>query len=200
MDSNSETIDKMQGADTEPRGVMTAPRQGPAPEIKKAATPEIVAEWSAIMANVADRGSRRLFLTSIFIGVNTLFLAAEAYVAVTSHFAVWWGLIIVAALAIAIEPANWAWLQMVKVFRTLSARQYQVLVGMETRYAFAANLQTELTKVHPSRTKPGHGQFESTTETFLVEWFLALHILIIAAVAFADLLVIVYHAPPFTLW
>ena len=91
----------------------------------------LLTEYLAIAENTAKLSDRRQTVSDLFLGVNSLFLAAAGFVAVSNHLTSWWAVGIVVAIAVIAVFINSIWLRLIKRYRTLISLRIRYLEALE---------------------------------------------------------------------
>lgn len=89
-------------------------------------------EYLAVAADTAKLSDRRQTVSDLFLGINSLFLAAAGFVAISSHLTSWWAAIIVGAITCITIIFNIIWLRLIGRYRTLISLRIRYLEALET--------------------------------------------------------------------
>lgn len=88
-------------------------------------------EYVAISENTARLSDRRQTVSDLFLGINSLFLAAAGFVAVSSHLTTWWAVTIVGAITVVTLIINSIWYRLIGRYRTLINLRIRYLEALE---------------------------------------------------------------------
>lgn len=88
-------------------------------------------EYTTIVENTAKLSDRRQTVSDLFLGVNSLFLAAAGFVAISSHLTSWWAVAITGAIAAVTLITNSIWLRLIGRYRTLINLRIRYLEALE---------------------------------------------------------------------
>jgi len=94
---------------------------------------ERVEEYKMLMQNLAEYGSRRLTINAVFVGFNTVFLAALGTVLASAKFDSWRTAVAVGVVTLVIMPVNVLWRS------TLAGYQQ----GLDLRYGYIKKLEAK---------------------------------------------------------
>jgi hypothetical protein len=97
------------------------------------ATFERIEEYKVVAENLAHYASHRLTTNAVFVGVNTLFLAAIGSLLYSARFDSWWLGAKVAVISLAITPVNVIWIRMLTAYRS----------GLKDRYDYIKIIEQE---------------------------------------------------------
>jgi hypothetical protein len=97
------------------------------------ATFERIEEYKVVVENTAQFASRRVTTNTVFVGFNTLFLAAIATFLSSTHFDSWWLIAKIAVISLAITPVNMIWIRILKGYR----------IALEDRYEYIQTIEQE---------------------------------------------------------
>jgi hypothetical protein len=97
-------------------------------------------EYLAVADNTAKLSDRRQTVSDLFLGINSLFLAAAGYVAVSNRLTSWWAVAIVVAITLITLVINSIWYRLIGRYRALISLRIHYLEALEralqTRGAF----------------------------------------------------------------
>lgn len=88
-------------------------------------------EYVAVMENTKSLSDRRQTLGDLFLGINSLFLAAAGFVAASDHLASWWPVGIVCTIAVITIFMNTRWYKLINSYRTLINLRVRYLEALE---------------------------------------------------------------------
>jgi hypothetical protein len=91
----------------------------------------LLTEYLAIAENTTKLSDRRQTVSDLFVGVNSLFLAATGLIAVNNHLTSWWAVIVVAAIAGMAIIINLIWSGLIRRYRALISLRIRYLEGLE---------------------------------------------------------------------
>ena len=88
-------------------------------------------EYLAIAENTAKLSDRRQTVSDLFLGVNSLFLAAAGFVAVSDNLKSWWAVGIVLAITVIAIVINSIWYRLIRRYRALISLRIRYLEALE---------------------------------------------------------------------
>lgn len=88
-------------------------------------------EYVAIAENTAKLSDRRQTLGDLFLGINSLFLAAAGFVALSNHLTSWWAVTIVGAITVITIIMNSIWFRLIGRYRALINLRIRYLEALE---------------------------------------------------------------------
>ena len=88
-------------------------------------------EYASVAADTRSLSDRRQTVGDLFLGVNSLFLAAAGIVAAGDHLASWWPVAIVSAIAVITIFMNSIWLRLIGRYRALTSLRIRYLEALE---------------------------------------------------------------------
>ena len=91
----------------------------------------LLKEYLAIAENTAKLSDRRQTVSDLFLGVNSLFLAAAGFVAWSENLNSWWAVGIVLAITVITIVMNSIWYRLIKRYRTLISLRIRYLEALE---------------------------------------------------------------------
>ena len=91
----------------------------------------LLTEYLAIAENTAKLSDRRQTVSDLFLGVNSLFLAAAGFVAWSEKLASWWAVGIVVAITVITIIMNSIWYRLIGRYRTLISLRIRYLEALE---------------------------------------------------------------------
>ena len=91
----------------------------------------LLTEYLAIAENTAKLSDRRQTVSDLFLGVNSLFLAAAGFVAWSENLNSWWAVGIVLAITVITIVMNSIWYRLIKRYRTLISLRIRYLEALE---------------------------------------------------------------------
>jgi len=91
----------------------------------------LLTEYLAITENTAKLSDRRQTVSDLFLGVNSLFLAAAGFVAVSNRLTSWWAVAIVIAITGIACIINSIWYRLIGRYRALINLRIRYLEGLE---------------------------------------------------------------------
>ncbi len=88
-------------------------------------------EYLAIAENTAKLSDRRQTVSDLFLGINSLFLAAAGFVAVSNRMISWWAVAIVIAITVITFVMNSIWYRLIGRYRALINLRIRYLEALE---------------------------------------------------------------------
>lgn len=88
-------------------------------------------EYASVAEQTSKLSDRRQTVSDIFVGVNSLFLAAAGFMAISNKLDSWWAVGIVAAIAFITVVINSIWLRLIRRYRVLINLRIHYLEGLE---------------------------------------------------------------------
>ena len=95
------------------------------------ANDSLLTEYLAIAENTAKLSDRRQTVSDLFLGINSLFLAAAGFVAVSNRLTSWWAVAIVFAITAIAAIINSIWIRLIGRYRALISLRIRYLEGLE---------------------------------------------------------------------
>lgn len=90
-------------------------------------------EYLAVAEDTAKLSDRRQTVGDLFLGINSLFLAAAGFVAISGHLTSWWSVIICGAITIITLLINSIWFRLIGRYRNLINLRIHYLQALERR-------------------------------------------------------------------
>lgn len=88
-------------------------------------------EYLAIAEDTAKLSDRRQTVGDLFLGINSLFLAAAGFVAISGHLTSWWAVIICGAITLITLLINSIWFRLIGRYRNLINLRIHYLQALE---------------------------------------------------------------------
>jgi hypothetical protein len=90
-------------------------------------------EYLSVAEDTAKLSDRRQTVGDLFLGINSLFLAAAGFVAISGHLTSWWAVIICGTIAIVTLLINSIWFRLIGRYRNLINLRIHYLQALERR-------------------------------------------------------------------
>lgn len=88
-------------------------------------------EYVAVADNTKNLSDRRQTLGDLFLSINSFFLAAAGFVALSNHLTSWWAVAIVLAITVITIIMNSIWYRLIGRYRALISLRIHYLEGLE---------------------------------------------------------------------
>lgn len=160
---------------------------------------ERVEEYKMLMQNLAEYGSRRLTINAVFVGFNTVFLAALGGLLATAKLDSWRTAASVALVALVIMPVNILWRSTLAGYQRGLDLRYSYIKKLEVKFREhwhdeGAGLVLLLNEPRPKERLPYR---HTSLERRLAGYFLILYPLIAVLIAVLTYLVTTNLIPAF---
>ncbi|HEY7341759.1 MAG TPA: hypothetical protein VH591_12820 [Ktedonobacterales bacterium] len=90
-------------------------------------------EYQSVAEDTAKLSDRRQTVGDLFLGINSLFLAAIGFVAISGHLMSWWAAIICGAITLITLLINSIWFRLIGRYRNLINLRIHYLQALERR-------------------------------------------------------------------
>ena len=90
-------------------------------------------EYLSLAEDTAKLSDRRQTVGDLFLGINSLFLAAAGFVAISGHLVSWWAVIICGTIAMITLLINSIWFRLIGRYRNLINLRIHYLQALERR-------------------------------------------------------------------
>jgi len=170
-------------AQTQTNREMLTPKSPPEPF-------ERIEEYKLLVEALAQYGSRRLATNTVFVGFNTLFLAALASLLSSTHFDSWWLVAKVAVIALVITPVNIIWIRMLITYRAGLKERYNYIQTIEQEFQRRRQEPYDKIGLYSRLYSNPVKHYHTTSELALAWYFIILYPLILLVVAVTTYLVV----------